>query len=364
MRAKQILMGLLVTVLYQAVAHSATDKCLGPAKLTRGIKGYAPATIRQFNGAHKLKICGNGQTVAVVIGNLGNLLADLTVYSKTFGLPLPDDSNFAILTPDGTCNNKVGSPLEAHIDAEMVHLMAPQAKILVVCPGDSSVQARGRAIQAAIDNGASVVSMSWGAPEQQSDIDVLDPIFAANAGSVTFLAGAGDSGANIDDQGNPRVAYPASSSYVLAVGATIDKGEENPGVWAKSGGGISQLIAAPAYQGWLQGGGRIVPDFTVNGASDTLTAVYTQGRWVAAAGTSVSSPLAAGMVALANQKHGSPLGQIHDRIYQINTDGLHTTYFRDILEGDNGYYSANEGFDFVSGFGNPRMDLLVKYLAK
>ena len=369
MKSKRILMSMAIaTFSTLASSHSAiaADSCVTDPTATGNPNAFDPLTLRKFNGLNKVANCGAGQTVAIVIGTLGNLQADFAVYSRTYGLPAPTAANFQILRPDGVCST-AGTPLEAHIDVEMVHAFAPQAKIIVACPGDGSLAARARAIQAAINAGASVVSMSWGAPENQGALDILEPIFADASDSVTFVAGSGDSGANLDADGNPRVAYPASSPFVLAVGATQDWGLKDISAWSKSGGGVSQLVGRPDWQSGVTNitdDARLVPDLAVIGDSASPVALYTQGRWVGAAGTSVSAPLVAGMIALANEQKGAPLGDVHDKIYRMFNRGKQNAYFRDVLSGGNDTYTAQPGFDLVTGLGNPRMNILIPFLAK
>ena len=344
--------------------NSLADNCLtGDPSAPGNGSAVTPRQLRRYSGVNKLSVCGEGQIVAVVISpQSSDVRGDLAKFSAYYGLPAPTADNFKVIMPAGQCFQG-GTSVESHIDVQMVHAMAPKATILLACPGDGSVAARAAAITAAIANGATIVSMSWGAPEVQADMNVLEPVFAAHP-SVTFFAGSGDYGSNSDANGNPRTAYPASSQYVVAVGATAETGASVLATWNLSGGGISKLTQRPAWQSGLNfpGTGRLLPDIAFNGSSATPTSIYGVQGWNGAIGTSVASPIAAGMMALANQLHHGPIGDIHAALYSINTQNKLSTYFRDVTIGNNGLYNALNGFDLVSGLGSPKADMLIPWL--
>src|SRR5204863_6759825 len=111
------------------------------------------------------------------------------------------------------------------------------------------------AVDAAVNAGATVVSMSWGAMEF-SGMSYYDGHF--NRANVTFTASSGDNGAGVE--------WPAVSPYVLAVGGTTLYLDSNGNrtsetAWSGSGGGISSFYSEPAYQnGWQTSNRRGVPD--------------------------------------------------------------------------------------------------------
>jgi hypothetical protein len=87
--------------------------------------------------------------------------------------------------------------------------------------------------------------------------------------------------------------------------------------------------------------------------------------WEGAGGTSISSPIWAGIVALADQLHGSPLNtaQVHNTLYGLASDPI--TYFlsfHDVTTGSTGY-PATTGYDLATGLGTPRVDHLDYFLA-
>ena len=217
-------------------------------------QGYSPAQIRQAYSFNSVSFAngvvgdGSGQTIAIVVAyQQPNIAADLHAFDQQFGLA---DPSLTVATPQGTPSNApVGDwGIEASLDVEWAHALAPGASILVV-----EARSAGTDLYAAVDYarqqpGVSVVSMSWGSPEFNGETS-FDQYFTTPAGhtGITFVAATGDNGAPGD--------YPAFSPNVLAVGgtmfsATLDAQGDNPGEtgWSGSGGGLSQYESQPSYQ--------------------------------------------------------------------------------------------------------------------
>ena len=193
---------------------------------------------------------------------------------------------------------------------------------------------------------------------------------------VTFLASTGDNGANS--------AYPAYSPNVVAVGGTtlqsLDSSGDYPGTgtngeigWSGSGGGSSQYEPEPSYQQSVQNTGfRTVPDISADADPSTGVAVYdpynfgTATPWGDVGGTSLSSPLLAGMVAIVDQ------GRVQNGGETLSSSALLTALYRleitkpsdfhDVLYGNNGF-AAGPGYDMVTGIGSPNGSQLVPDLA-
>ncbi|MGC4030178.1 MAG: hypothetical protein QM754_00310 [Tepidisphaeraceae bacterium] len=199
----------------------------------------------------------------------------------------------------------------------------------------------------------------------------FDSYFTTPAGhqGITFLASSGDHGSVIPSGGTTgSSAYPAESPNVVAVGGTNLTVSGNTYVsetaWSGSGGGISNFQSKPSYQSAVTQSStyRTTPDVSILGDPTTGVAVYDSynntsgGGWnnYVLGGTSLSAPLYAGVVAVANQGRaniglGALNGQTQtlQRLYQLPTSTLH-----DITSGSNGY-SATTGYDLVSGRGTP-----------
>jgi subtilase family serine protease len=90
-------------------------------------------------------------------------------------------------------------------------------------------------------------------------------------------------------------------------------------------------------------------------------------------GTSAAAPLWAGLIALADQEAGHPLGVVNTAIYQIGSGPLYHKAFHDVTSGNNTVvangvtitgYQTGPGWDPVTGWGSPDAQVLVPLLAR
>ncbi len=210
---------------------------------------------------------------------------------------------------------------------------------------------------------------------------------------ITVLAASGDAGPTNPAAGTgdvwpqPNIGLPASDPYVLAVGGTIlaltDDGAYNGEVaWnlaqqGATGGGLSKFYPEPAYQRQVPNqvlfqGKRAIPDVAFTASSALIYASFASGEltsfkdewanWHIIYGTSLSTPCWAGLVAIANQMRGKPLGWLQPVLYTLHGRGFH-----DITSGDNGVdglpgYKAESGYDLTTGWGTPIADQLLPAL--
>ena len=147
-----------------------------------------------------------------------------------------------------------------------------------------------------------------------------------------------------------------------------------------SGGGFSHLFAWPAYQDGVPGIGamRGTPDVAGDASANTGMALVfnapggTYGL-SAAYGDSASTPFWAGLIALADQQAGHPLGFVNPAIYQIARGPLYHQAFHDIATGNNTVsyngititgYQAGPGWDPATGWGTPNAQVLIPLLAR
>jgi subtilase family serine protease len=149
-----------------------------------------------------------------------------------------------------------------------------------------------------------------------------------------------------------------------------------------SGGGLSVLFARPGYQDGVQnvvGSRRGVPDISMSAACDGSVDTYgtfggAPAGWSPACGTSEATPLFAGIVALADQVAGHPLGLINPALYQLAAAGAPGIV--DITAGDNTVsfsqggiartvqgFSATPGYNLASGVGTVNAAYFVRELA-
>ncbi len=359
--------------------------------------GYTPAQVRGAYGVDLLtfgSVVGNGagQTIALIDAGDNPSFQDtgpnfqgsaLQVFDKTFGLP--DPPSFTKYNQDGGTTLPApvaGWGVEIALDIEWAHSMAPMAKIDLVEGNEASNTDLFTAMETAGTTlGASVISMSFGAllegggdgaEEPVIDSEYIEPTLAANP-SLTLLASSGDYGSDFG------VLYPSVSPYVVSVGGTSlfigsTNNWEGENGWSGSGGGISSVYSEPPWQNGLPGETqRTSPDVSAIADPNTGVAVYdpydfgTSTPWGEIGGTSLASPVWAGIIALADQGRelngNAPLNgpdQTLPALYQLYTDK--TTYaadFHDITVGNSGMYSAGPGYDLVTGIGSPIVNHLV-----
>ena len=388
---------------------------------------FSPEDIQQafrLNPLYRQGYTGKGQTILLIsVGNTTQIKDDLQQFDQSMGLPAAD---LTILQPFGPpapyacADGRDDLQRESLLDVEWAHAIAPGAKlVLLIGPNDSKKsQAEncyfwglGDAVRYAVDQQlAQVISISYAGSElgdindtpddkigQQQAYGQMHTLFqqAVNQG-ITILAATGDNGAtNPNDLTHPgsnwdkpNVSWPASDSAILAVGGTrLNIAPQtslytSEVVWNENGatgGGVSTVFTEPAYQNQLPDqsllhGKRAIPDvsfpaenFLVYDSTQTQPSFVGQplwARWSLVYGTSASTPCWAGLIAIANQIRGKPLGLVQPALYSLNGKDMH-----DILSGDNSYgnvqgYRAQKGFDLATGWGTPIANTFLPALVK
>ncbi|HEY7349544.1 MAG TPA: S53 family peptidase [Ktedonobacterales bacterium] len=367
---------------------------------------------------------GRGQTIVILgTGKTTTLAADLHQFDLAWGLP---DPTFTILHPFGppapyTCAGGMDDlQLENTLDVEWSHAMAPGASIILLIGSNDSGGPRSAncayaglldALAYAVDQHlGSVISISYGGSElgdisESASEKAQDRRFfnqahalferAAKAG-ITVLASSGDDGAtNFNSFSNPssvwdhpNISWPASDPAVLAVGGTSLALADANGlygsetVWnaggGSTGGGLSAVFQEPDYQHAIPDqtvlhGKRGIPDISFPAAVNyalygsfligELGAHRSQwSHWDIIGGTSASAPCWAGLIAIANQMRGKPLGLVQPALYSLIGREMH-----DIITGDNSLhgvtgYQARPGYDLASGWGTPIADTFLPAL--
>jgi subtilase family serine protease len=345
-------------------------------------------------------------------------LAHATVTYNPINLPNTDDDY-----------DTVGSNSEYQLDVEMQSVGAPNAKEidLVLSPASVVFQTGAMYIANMLSN-AVVVSTSDGLCESEevgydggavtdttSDAYIMRMAIQQGVSEgQTWFAAAGDMGADdCNDNtsgtgngfggGNATVDFPCSAPETLCVGGTMFKGA---GSWSSSGalqgynaevtcnegaqgvatgGGQSMLFKKPAYQQGVgpeqNDGQRDLPDLALMAASNTPGVVdYDCGEGQdtcgdagtgiplldITGGTSVASPLTAGIFANLAGTVGCRQGDIHTTIYALGaaeqaSPGPNQP-FHDITTGNNDWvdpakkkitgFTAGPGYDLVTGWGS------------
>src|SRR5437667_3849731 len=297
---------------------------------------YSPAQIRHAYGFDQLSGIGAGQKVAIVdaYGN-ANIQNDLNTFCAHFGL-----NSATVQVIGNNSGADAGWALETALDVEWAHAIAPGATIILSVASSSQITDLMNAVDAAVNAGATVVSMSWGAMEF-SGMSYYDGHF--NRANVSFTASSGDGGAGVE--------WPAVSPYVLAVGGTslyLDANNKRTSetAWSGSGGGASSFYSIPSYQsGWQASIARGVPDVSYVADPNTGMLVYdlVNGGWLVVGGTSAGAPQWAGLIALANDaraRNGSAaLDLPNTNIYSLARGSatapytVSAAYFYDVSQG-------------------------------
>lgn len=275
---------------------------------------------------------------------------------------------------------------EATLDLEMVAGLARSINITDYETGPVSnydvwTQVNDELQQVLNDNAnnagrGNVVSISLGIDEGEmnaNDMQAIDQSLRelTQAEHMRIFIASGDCGAFADGvYRDLSVSFPATDPWATAVGGTVlqTNGAQQRAReigWSDnsdlsrchnqwgSGGGISQVYG---HLNWQPGSNRrLIPD--VAAAADNL-AVYFQGQWDAVGGTSAAAPIWAAGMALVNE---GLIAQLHtfsaspQLFYTVanGANGLHP-YF-DITQGNNLYYQARAGWDYVSGLGTPNL---------
>lgn len=335
--------------------------------------GYTPAQLRRAYGLDTET--GRGQTVAVIGIALGTLEQDVNTWSRHVGTQRLRPGQLTVIpTPDGTpadTSAETASGLvETTLDVEAVHGMAPDANIVVI--GFSTSPDNGPNLDLASETyvldhtHATIVSNSGTfLPTPRTQV-AYDNLYQEGAlQGVGFYYPSGD--------GNGGLAYQAGDQWTTGVGGTsLAIGPHGSREWetgwgdtvsALSPDGTSWQAPRPgggAGGGWMSGQPRpwyqqgVVSDREATGPdgkidrtspdvamdADAATGMLVGGTplygetWPGSAesvwkyterrygGTSLSTPLFAGVQALAQQaRGGKPLGFANPTLYHLAGTG-------------------------------------------
>jgi len=331
-----------------------------PATASWTVRGYTPA---QIKGAYGISgYTGAGQTVAIIDAYASpTILADVNQWSTNRGLPTMTAGQFSQVVPPGIfkrSENPVQDPQgwsgEETLDVEAVHGMAPAANIVYV-GAPNNYQDLDAAMNHVVDRHlAQIVTNSYGFATELLPRGFVTPmeqtLIQGAIEGIGIYFSSGDNGDESARFGFPTTDWPASSPWVTSVGGTsvgIDQANTRAleTGWGTSsyacntttlactrsgwlygaGGGVSQLFGRPSYQTsyGLSTTGRAVPDIAALGDPQTgflvgQTQTFPDGTYYdeyRIGGTSLSSPIMAGLMALADQAAGAPHGFANPLFY-------------------------------------------------
>ena len=345
--------------------------------------GYSAGQLRSAYGMNSVNT-GKGQTVALVeLGLTPGMFTTLQKYAAGNKLPAPAAARYKELSLGGTfaaCNDDFY--VEESLDVEATYAMAPGANELVVggdgCDnGDSGLQGLFDADLAVLNgNGsrplATIASNSWGSGDE------TQPALLTNIEHAYLVKAAAEGVGMYFSAGDyPAASEPAVDPYAIAVGGTslgIGKtgnrlfetgwstnvvGQQfGSSVWQEfgseaTGGGWSLLWSQPSYQkgvvpkalatpptaGDRGHGGLVRADPDISADADPFTGILMELQELDSTGavvgyetqdeggTSLASPLVAGIVAAAQQGQPRSFGFINPAIYKIGK----TAAFHDAL---------------------------------
>jgi kumamolisin len=335
----------------------------------------------------------SGQTIGLLEFGGGVETADVAAYFAKIGQPVP---SVKVIAVDGVSTDPAADPDstgEVMLDVDVAGALGGGAKIAVYF---STFDEKGMidilsTVIADSINDPSVLSVSWGWAENQdfnntgvtwspAAIDHINHSFLAAAQlGISVCVSTGDDGseAQIKD-GRAHVNFPASSPYVLAVGGTtlhaktssagtrhITETVWNDGPGSGTGGGVSDITPAPAWQAGVTPpsinpghfAGRAIPDVAADADPNTGYLVMNGGQLQIVGGTSASAPLWASLIARINAAQNARAGNFNSLLYtKFGPAGV----LRDITKGNNdtdgllkGSFKAGPGWDACTGWGVP-----------
>ena len=393
-----------------------------PGALASGA-GLFPDQITTAYGISALQAAGlRGQNARVaIVGEAPTRSSDLNTFRSCFGV-----------TGTGLKTHNAGSIqpiLESSLDTMVVSMVAPQLERfdLWVHPLSESdddgdvlgfLQLLAQPLQATTSGVPlpHVISVSYGVCESTVKADTASRTIAERqlkataALGITTVVAAGDTGSSACARGVPpnkltsadkklQVSWPASSSWVLAVGGTsvtLDAANAiaSTGVWndtvypfpytatAGGGGGQSTFVKRPWWQpaqSFATSGNRMVPDVAAFADASPGYAIVCSGGVQGCpgggqtisyvGGTSAATPLVAGMIALWTQQaratgRARP-GFVPPLLYSLARQQPQA--FLDVTQGGNALFGgsccpARPGYDLATGWGSPLADVIASLL--
>ena len=363
-----------------------------PAAIPEG--GVAPTDVLSFYNVQPLRakgLDGSGETVVFPELNspvdVPQLRSDLAAYARKYHLPpfdLTVRTNLLWKPVLPGTSAAEGGLAEAALDLEIVHALAPGAKLKIYEEG-SNLVAGVQAEQAMVrENKTAIISDSIGFCESMVTNDAVRRVLESPwrrqaAQNMTHYAASGDNGAYTCGQDSPpAVDFTAAVPVVTGVGGTsvllaAKGGYYRELAWgnaltrAGGGGGTSRIYARPAYQAEVTGAptsnGRLVPDVAALADSNTGWNIIVGGSAHQIGGTSAAAPFWAGITALINQdlrRHGLPrVGFANPALYWIAQRENRFHAFHDVTAGNNLLYRARNGWDAATGLGTPDVAALA-----
>ncbi|MGC8646574.1 MAG: S53 family peptidase, partial [Thermoplasmata archaeon] len=295
-------------------------------------------------------------------------------------------------------NDQTQSNYESTLDLEMVSTLAPGANVVEIYgpgssnggPSETNFPDQEYASASQINN-LVAISNSWGGGDQQSDSTTQNYVYQMESTGTTIMASAGDDG-DTSTQSNPANDATNQGGFIAVGGTTLTvagPGNQynaagdpitnaiiNQVVWYDNGAtnnngdhwgttsGTSTAYPMPSWQDipavTNNGGstsGRDVADVAAVGNN---TEIYINGGYTQLAGTSVASPVIAGLIADIVAFTNHKLGFLDPTLYSMGANASKFQYapYWDVTQTPSGYhsgqtqYDAQPGWDYATGWGS------------
>ena len=319
-------------------------------------------------------------------------------HSSVYGAPLGG----APAPGPSAANDNTQADFESTLDLEMAGSAAPGATVVEVYGPQATQTYLDQAFSFILSPSSSypqlthtvAISNSWGGTDM-TDATWTSDLQQAAAMGISVFASSGDDGNSGTSGAAP--SFPATASYntygATAVGgltttvsgtASTDgsgtTGISTESVWYNtpnsgdgSQGGVSTVYAEPSWQkassdanSVITGAsattgvssGRGTPDVAADGANMEIWISYSgstgyQELW----GTSIASPLTAGLFATMDYAVGHKLGFANPLIYQLAQAEYNGSYsssrpFYFVSNGSNALFSGHNGYSLAVGWGS------------
>jgi kumamolisin len=357
--------------------------------------GLLPNQLVRAYNATSLRDAGHsGKGVTVVVFAFDGFdQLDLDSFAEWFDLPR--------FTPEVVGGMPAQHSGEATMDLQVIHAIAPDAKLVLVnarpsVEGDGGFEKLGRlweSVDRQFPGAIWSFSIGWGCDRLFNPAD-LGPARAALVTAVrhgtTAFDASGDL-AGLECKGGHTWSDPpspddvgvdalASIPEMTSVGGTRMSTDAD-GNWLAeqswydvpltqgTAGGASSLYGRPEWQTVDPEAGpadrRLVPDVAAVGDPFTGAKFVFNRQVLTGGGTSQSAPIWAGFAALINGKFAAtgaaPLGDLNPLLYQVAQGSTAAPSFRDVQLGGNAITPGGRpGYDMVTGLGSPNVENLAK----
>ncbi len=390
-----------------------------PQVIVNGTTHFGPSDMYTFYDETPVKNAGISGAACIAIIGVSNVPTGATGpidnFNQTFSLPA---SNITAIVTDGPDPGPTHDAFESEalLDLEWSHAVAPEAAIkFFIGTGANGGDPIADALQGAISDGSCpVISISFGTcgdPSSFYTSTIGTLVNQAQAQGQAVFVASGDQGAaglvfdnnsGTCQEGTSRnVNELAANPLITSVGGTAFSfsafngsgkvtGHATERTWndtddpdgpisgaGAGGGGASVVFPKPSFQTGLTptDGARDEPDVSL------LASPYYPGLFFydddgfgnaflsVVGGTSIATPMWAGIANLLAEKSGAKTGSINSRVYQMAGAAQSASGFYDITIGDNTFngvtgFDAGPGYDQATGWGTVDIaKFLTAYLA-